>query len=121
MRVTNGWDARSSRSASSKPPSGPISNASGPGRSRPSAASGIALLAALVAEDERARGVPAGDDALQLFGLVARPGTRRMPHCSAASMALARMRSTLTRSATVRRVSTGRSRATPISVAFCTM
>jgi hypothetical protein len=44
-----------------------------------------------------------------------------MPHCSAASTALARIRATLTRSALVRRVITGRSAATPISVAFCTM
>jgi hypothetical protein len=37
------------------------------------------------------------------------------------SMALARMRRVLTRSGVVRRVMTGRRRATPISVAFCTM
>ena len=46
-------------------------------------------------------------------------GTCRRPLCSAASMALARMRSSLTRSATVWRVITGLSALTPISVAFC--
>jgi hypothetical protein len=44
-----------------------------------------------------------------------------MPHCSAASIAFARMRSRLTRLATVRRVNTGFSRPAPISTAFCTM
>ena len=48
-------------------------------------------------------------------------GMPRMPHCSAASTALACMRSRLTRSAWVRRVITGCSRDTPISTAFCTM
>ena len=41
-----------------------------------------------------------------------------MPHCSAASMALARMRARLTRLVCVRRVSTGFRRDAPISTAF---
>ena len=45
----------------------------------------------------------------------------RMPHCSAASIAFARMRARLTRSGWVWRVSTGQSREAPISTAFCTM
>ena len=45
----------------------------------------------------------------------------RMPHCSAASMTLARIRSLLTRETWVKRVSTGCSEETPISTAFRTM
>ncbi len=48
-------------------------------------------------------------------------GSESMPHCSAASMALARMRSLLTRATWLWRVRTGCSRETPISTAFCTM
>ena len=44
-----------------------------------------------------------------------------MPHCSAASMTLARIRSLLTRETWVKRVNTGRSAEAPISTAFCTM
>ena len=51
-----------------------------------------------------------------------RPRRRsRMPHCSAASIALARIRSRLTRETCVCRVSTGCSAEAPISTAFCTM
>ena len=48
-------------------------------------------------------------------------GTARIPHCSAASTALARMRSSLTRATWVRRVMTGCSTPAPISTAFWTM
>ena len=48
-------------------------------------------------------------------------GIARIPHCSAASMALARMRSKLMRLACVNCVMTGRSFPAPISTAFCTM
>ena len=44
-----------------------------------------------------------------------------MPHCSAASMTLARIRSPLTRETWVKRVSTGCSAEAPISTAFCTI
>ena len=47
-------------------------------------------------------------------------GSRVRPHCSAASIAIACSRSSLTRSATVRWVMTGISRAAPSSVAFST-
>ena len=45
-------------------------------------------------------------------------GTRRTPHCSAASITFARIRSRLTRDVCVRRVMIGRRRAAPISTAF---
>jgi hypothetical protein len=48
-------------------------------------------------------------------------GIARMPHCSAASTALLRMRSRLTREACVRRVRTGWRTPAPISTAFWTM
>ena len=47
-------------------------------------------------------------------------GKVRTPHCCAASIALARMRSRLTRATCVCRVITGCSREAPISTAFCT-
>ena len=47
-------------------------------------------------------------------------GTLRRPDCSAASIALAPMRSILTRLTMVRRVNTGKSARTPSSAAFCT-
>ena len=85
-----------------------------------SAASGLATSAASSQKISLRFGSHAESKASSFSGSPT-VGTRSTPHCSAASMALARMRSRFTRAAMVRRVSTGCRCATPISVAFCTM
>ena len=109
-----------SRSASAKPPSGPMSTETGPRGTACRAAIGSATAAD---SSQKISGRPAGQASSTLFSgrNASMAEMRKMPHCSAASMALARMRSRFTRSAMVCRVSTGDNRATPISTAFCTM
>ncbi len=74
----------------------------------------------LVAENHPAVRFPGRQDSVELSE-ARTSGIVRMPHCSAASTALARMRSSFTRAAWVRRVITGCRHPAPISTAFCTM
>src|SRR6187200_2103935 len=94
-----------------------ISTATGRGPTRESASMGEECGATSSA---KIRSRPSSQSSMTLVSFAGSitSGTCRMPHCSAASMALARMRSSLTRSATVWRVITGLSALTPISVAF---
>ena len=104
------------RSSSVKPPSGPTRISAGAGlegvgrrarrpfRRRNTAAVRLALVEQALERDAARRS----------------RGSRVRPHCSAASIAIASSRSSFTRSAIVRWVITGISRAAPSSVAFST-
>ena len=83
-----------------------------------SASSGLAGLRLLVAEHEEAVGRPVAS-ASPSGSTGAISGAQITPHCSQASIALARRRSKLTRATWVWRVITGRKRRAPISTAFC--
>ena len=88
---------------------------------RASAATGSPTSASSSQNTRRRAGIERGEQRDRARPARAISGSVRMPHCSAASMALARMRSRLTRATWPWRVSTGCSRETPISTAFCTM
>ncbi len=119
-----GCRSSSARSSSANPPSGPISDVDAVCRRQSavcSASIGIGDVRRLVAEHQQ----PLGGALARETGRAQparRPSARlRMPHCSAASMTLARIRSVLTRETWVNRVNTGCSVTAPISTAFCTM
>ena len=81
----------------------------------------IARVGILVAKDQTRAPDRAPSSGLRSGAGSTMSGMVRMPHCSAASIAFARMRSRLTRVTWVWRVVTGCNRETPSSTAFCTM
>ncbi len=107
-RATRGLQRDAVRSTSSsaavKPPSGPTSSAAGPaGRALVAHPAARSRRPAVARRASRRAGRPAGA-ARSIRGTVSRS------HCSAASMAMARSRSRLTRAALVRAVITGSKR-----------
>jgi hypothetical protein len=119
IAVTKGSARSRRRSSSEKPPSGPIS--------RPSLLSVMARRAGrglLMAESSsqkisrRCLSHPASSGSS--FRTASTSGTARIPHCSAASTALAWSRSMPGLATCVCWVMTGTSRPAPISTAFCT-
>src|SRR5215468_5756048 len=114
------------RSSGAKPPSGPTSTASGGAcpwrvcRACASAATGSFTSAVSSQNTSRRSGSSSAIIRSRLSGARI-SGSVRMPHCSAASIAFARMRSRLTRATWAWRVRTGCSREAPISTAFWVM
>ncbi len=108
------------RSSGSKPPSGPISTATGPGEATFMASSGLATGASSSQNASRRAGSRSPSQRSS-FSSGRMSGSDRMPHCSAASTAFAVSRSRLRRLTCVRRVSTGCSTEAPISTAFWAM
>ena len=107
------------RSSSSKPPSGPISKPTPPSAPTRARSSSGLVWSASSSQKTSSRRAGQRTSALSSVSRGAISGVQMIPHCSQASMALARRRSKLTRATCVRRVRTGLKRHAPISIAFC--
>ena len=117
--ITNGSDRRRSRSSGAKPPSGPIKMAAG--ADVPARASIMPFASPPSSQKISRRSGSQPSRILSSFIGSSMTGTSSRPVCSAASMAMASRRPSLTKSTLVRRVWVSRTRRAPSSAAFSTM